>query len=275
MLDLKLADKVAIVTGGAGGIGSACVKGFLDQNACVVVADKAWDRQQEAALRHRYGDRVMFARCDLRRSGEIRALVEGTIERFGGIDCLICNAGTFPFTPLLRWGPDDLATYEDHFRVGLKGHVDLVRTAWQLSERSRAGSVVTIGSTAGQFAEPQAFAYLTVKAALIGAVKQFAFEMAEFGGWSVCVSPGHTFTRQHIMKVQSKQQSREEYEASAVNVQNTLAKRFLEPEEIATCILFAASPHGKALTGSMLQADAGIAAGGFNSGYERPPTASP
>jgi len=137
---------------------------------------------------------------------------------------------------------------------------------------SRGGSVITIGSTAGRFAEPKAMAYLPIKTALIEGVKQFAFEMADAGGCAVCVSPGHTFTREHAKRVKKTGQTKKEYEMTAGNIQNTLLKRFLEPEEIAVWVAIAASHYGRLMTGTEILVDAGIAAGGFNGAYVIPNT---
>ncbi len=120
--------------------------------------------------------------------------------------------------------------------MGILGHMNMVRHAWADCPGSRGGSVITIGSTAGRFAEPKAMAYLPIKTALIEGVKQFAFEMADAGGCAVCVSPGHTFTREHAKRVKKTGQTKKEYEMTAGNIQNTLLKRFLEPEEIAVWV---------------------------------------
>jgi NAD(P)-dependent dehydrogenase (short-subunit alcohol dehydrogenase family) len=113
-------------------------------------------------------------------------------------------------------------------------------------------------------------AYLPIKTALIEGVKQFAFEMADAGGCAVCVSPGHTFTREHAKRVKKTGQTKKEYEMTAGNIQNTLLKRFLEPEEIAVWVAIAASHYGRLITGTEILVDAGIAAGGFNGGYVIP-----
>ncbi len=274
MIDLELKNRVVIITGGSGGIGSACVREFLRQGAFVSIVDidkKSGILLEEESLVE-YPGRARFFECDLTDIDSTCSVVDLTIAAFGQIDSIICNAAIFHANSLENWGKDDLERLRRHFEVGILGHMNLVRHAWSHCAGSRSGSVITIGSTAGRFAEPKSMAYLPIKAALIEGVKQFAFEMADAGGWAVCVSPGHTFTSEHAKRVKKSGQKKNEYEKTAGNIQNTLLKRFLEPEEIAGWVAIAASHYGKLITGTEILVDAGISAGGFNGAYVIPNT---
>ena len=274
MIDLELENKVVIITGGSGGIGSACGREFLRQGAFVSIVDidKKSGMLLEEELLVEYPGRARFFECDLTNIDSTCSVVDSTIAVFGQIDCIICNAAIFHANSLKNWDEDDLEQLRRHFEVGILGHMNMVRHAWADCPGSRGGSVITIGSTAGRFAEPKVMAYLPIKAALIEGVKQFAFEMADAGGWAVCVSPGHTFTREHAKRVKKTGQTKKEYEMTAGNIQNTLLKRFLEPEEIAVWVAIAASHYGRLMTGTEILVDAGIAAGGFNGAYVIPNT---
>ena len=164
LINLELENKVVIITGGSGGIGSACVREFLRQGAFVSIADidKNAGISLEEELSAQYPGRARFFDCDLTDTDSIYAFVDLTISAFSKIDIIICNAGVFHFIPLSDWTESDLSTLRRHFEVGIVGHLNLVRYAWSVCKSSRCGSVVTIGSTAGKFAEPKAMAYLPI-----------------------------------------------------------------------------------------------------------------
>ena len=97
---MKLQDKVAIVTGGAQGIGEAIVRAFAAEGARVVIADVAQDKA--GALAQDIGDKALAVRLDVRDPASIDATVKAAVERFGGIDILVNNAAVFDMQPLLE-----------------------------------------------------------------------------------------------------------------------------------------------------------------------------
>lgn len=267
-MDLGLSGKVVIITGGAGAIGSATARCFLQEGASVAIADSdvAKGRAVEEELSHQFSSPVRFFPLDLRDETSIRDFVHLVVTTYDGIDIIVNNAAIFFFNALAEWTTFD--KLDEHYHVGLRGPAILVHEAWRRSERSRGGSVITVSSIAGHVGEPNALAYTSIKAAQKGFTLSCAIEMSSYGGWAVTVSPGHTWTPVHQKRASIKGLTRQEYEHSSCNIQSTMFGRFLEPQEVGEWITIAASRLGKPLTGQDLKVTFGIEAGGFNRQYE-------
>lgn len=267
-MNLQLRDKVVVITGGAGTIGSAAARIFLEEGALVAIADLAGktDGTAVAELAAEFPGRTALISLDLCDEESIQAAVDGILKRFGSLDVLIHNAASFHFSPVTGWGkPDPL---ERHFQVGLQGPVRLMRAIWNQHPAALSGSVVIISSIAGHVGEPDAFAYTPIKAAQKGLMLCCAQEMAPHGGWAVCISPGHTWGENHKARADAAGMTRAQYEAAMPNIQSTLYRRFLEPEEIAKWIAVAASPMGKPMSGQDLHVTLGVEPGGFHRTYK-------
>lgn len=267
-MDTGLAGKVVIITGGAGGIGSATAACFLQEGAIVILGDidEAKGKKVQEALHRQFLSKIFFYPLDLCKEAQIRAFVELVVENHGGIDVIVNNAAVFFFDHLTNW--DSLSPLDQHYQIGLRGPTTLVQESWRKSSRSRAGSIINVSSVAGHIGEPMAMAYTTLKAAQKGFTLSCAMEMAAFGGWSVAISPGHTWTLIHQKRAEALGLSREEYEQSQPNIQSTMYGRFLEAKEVGEWIVMAASRLGKPLTGQDLKVSYGIEAGGFNRNYK-------
>jgi 3-oxoacyl-[acyl-carrier protein] reductase len=267
-MEISLKDKAVIVTGAAGTIGAAAAHALLVAGAQVVLADCAGERLKNIfdLLPAAFKNRTMTFGLDLRSDQSVKDLVAATVQRFGRIDSLICNAATFAFEPLEKW--PDLGALDTHYQVGLRGHTNLVREAWKQFPASKGGSVVTVSSVAGHIGEPHAFAYSPIKAALKGLTLSCAIDMAAEGGWAVTLSPGHTWSTPHQQRAAAEGLTREEYENSKPNIQSTMFGKFLEPDQVGQWITLLASPLGKPLTGQDLHLTNGIEAGGFNRKYK-------
>ncbi len=267
-METQLQDKVVIITGAAGTIGSASAEAFVREGATVILADVDVERgtRLAAELSKLAPGKACFLECDLRSDSSIEALVTEAVKRYGGIDSIICNAVIYFFDSLTEWS--SLDALDKHYAVGLRGHTALIREAWRQSPRSRSGSVVTLSSIAGHVAEPNAFAYTPIKAAQKGLTLSCSIDMAKYGGWAVTISPGHTWSTPHEQRAQAEGLNRREYEETKTSIQNTMFGRFLEPAEVANWIVIAASALGKGLTGQDIKVSFGIEAGGFNRAYQ-------
>lgn len=266
-MDLRLTDRVILVTGGAGAIGSALVDELLAEGARVVVGDLA-ERKEGAQLRSAataHPSNLRVLPLDLRDDRSITDFAAQAVAAFGRVDGLVNNAAVFAFAPLASW--NGVAPLDEHLAVGVRGPLLLVKEIWKLCPAARGGAIVNVSSIAGHVGEPDALAYTPIKAAQKGMTLGLALEMAPFGGWSITVSPGHTWTPVHEARARSAGLSRRDYEARSSNVRSTLIGRFLEPREVATWIMLALSPHGRVLNGQDLWVTAGIEAGGFNRDY--------
>lgn len=266
-MDLNLHDKVVLITGGAGTIGSAAAEVFLHEGSYVIVADSNLDKGAEVAARLNVliPGRCRFLDFDLGDEGTIDTLVEEVLRQYGKIDCIVNNAATFFFEPLESWISSQ--ALDLHYQVGLRGHTLLIQKIWQQCPQSKSGSIVNVSSVAGHIGEPNAFAYTPIKAALKGLTLSCAIDMASAGGWAVTISPGHTWSVPHQERAAAERLTRKEYEDSKSSIQSTMFGKFLEPWEVAQWIALLASPVGKALTGQDVHVTSGIEAGGFNRSY--------
>jgi NAD(P)-dependent dehydrogenase (short-subunit alcohol dehydrogenase family) len=257
---------VVLITGAAGTIGRAAAEACLAIGAKVVLSDV---RAAEAfsmanILKPRFGLRVGAVALNLRDVRSIRSAVRKVLDNFGRIDSLVCNAATFSFGPL-ETQPSSARV--KHYEVGLEGHIQLIKETWRRYPESKSGSVICISSVAGHIGEPNAFAYTPIKAGLKGVGLACSIEMAQFGGWAVTLSPGHTWSTPHRLRAEAEGLTRQQYEDSKPNIQSTMFGRFLEPEQVGTWIAYLASPFGKPLTGQDVHLTNGIEAGGFNRAY--------
>ena len=269
-MDLGLRDKVVIVTGGRGAIGSATGDCFASEGAQVVIADKHEEPNDGAGqTKNNSNGAQHFRYLDLTDELSIESFVDGVLRGFHAIDIIVNNAAVFSFGPLEAW--DGVRPLDHHLSVGLLGPLRLVQEVWRRSPRSKSGCIINVSSVAGHVGEPDAFAYTPVKAAQKGFTLSCAIEMAPHGGWAISVSPGHTWTPVHEERARLEGVSRNEYERSSANIASTMYGRFLEPYEVAEIIVMAASRIGKPLTGQDIRATFGIEAGGFNLSYRTNP----
>lgn len=193
----RYADKVVIVTGGSSGIGRGCASEFVRAGARVVLCSN--DEGEGRAVEHELRElaraegrgEAVFVYCDVRKEGDVRGLVEKTVERFGRIDCLINNAGWHPpHRPI-----DDFSAEE--FRSLLELNLVSVFTACRLALphlRRTRGNVINMSSLVGQIGQRHATTYVATKGAVTAFTKALALDEAAGGVRVNSVSPGNIFT---------------------------------------------------------------------------------
>jgi len=266
-MDLSIKNNLVLITGGAGTLGLATSRCFLEEGTRVVMLDLAARSQDDAvnALMAEFPERAAFIAMDLSDAASIKEAVCEVLARFGAVHTVVSNAATFHFSPMRQWTTD--APLDAHYTVGLRGPVRLLREVWNRCPESLGGSVVIVSSVAGHVSEPDAFAYTPIKSAQKGLMLSCAHEMAKHGGWAVAISPGHIWSAVHKSRADAAGMDRADYERMMPNIQSTMLARFLEPHEVAQWIVLASSPLGKALTGQDVHVTLGIEAGGFNRAY--------
>ena len=178
---MPLAQRVAIVTGAARGIGRACTEAFLRAGAAgVILADQ--DREtgpKTAAALDPTGERAVFVATDVSRRSDVEAMVEETVRRFGRLDILVNNAGIAGKT-----GGLETQSEEDLDRiigVNLKSVVFACAAAHPHFVKAGYGRIVNIASIAGKEGNPGLVFYSLTKAAVIGFTKAYAKEVAQNG----------------------------------------------------------------------------------------------
>jgi D-sorbitol dehydrogenase (acceptor) len=160
---MKLDGKVAIVTGGARGIGAAICRRYADEGARVVIAD-VLEREAQALARE-LGRDAFAVQLDVTSRPSIDAMVESVLERAGGIDILVNNAAIFEMAPLLEITE---TSFDKQFAVNVKGLLfTLQAVAAQMVKQGRGGKIVNFSSQAGRRGEPLVAVYCASKAAVI------------------------------------------------------------------------------------------------------------
>jgi NAD(P)-dependent dehydrogenase (short-subunit alcohol dehydrogenase family) len=160
---VKLEGKVAVVTGGARGIGAAVCRRYADEGARVAVADILADEAQ--ALADEIGRGALGVQLDVTRRPSIDAMVERVVREAGGIDVLVNNAAIFDMAPLLEITEP---SYDKQFAVNVKGLLfTLQAVAAQMVKQGRGGKIVNFSSQAGRRGEPLVAVYCASKAAVI------------------------------------------------------------------------------------------------------------
>lgn len=173
----RLAGQVALVTGGASGLGRAIVERFVREGACVAVLDRS--EQGVAAVAAAHGARVVALCGDVRSGACNREIVERCVASFGRLDCAIANAGIWDYSlPLVEVSDQRLdAAFDELMQINVKGPLWLAKAALPELVRSEGCLLLTI-SNAGFYPGGGGPLYTASKHALVGLVRQLAFELA-------------------------------------------------------------------------------------------------
>lgn len=242
----ELSDKVAIVTGGAGGLGRATVECFLAEGAKVVVADTNTGRGQQ--LEVALGDAVSFRPTDVSDPDAVQALVDFTVARFGGLHVMVNNAGISGAAR--RFLQDDLRDFESVMAVNLFGvMIGSQRAARHMAEHG-GGSIVNTTSIAGINPGSGLMAYRASKAAVIQFTKSIAIDLAEHGIRVNCVAPAHIATDINTS-----------YDIGEIVRRMQPLQRVGTSSDVANAVLYLASDRSAQVTGIVLPVDGGTTAG--------------
>ncbi len=257
----ELAGKVAIVTGGASGIGRATVEMFVQEGARVVAADV--NEEAGAALVAELGENARFRRTDVSDPKDIEALVAYAIAEFGGLDIMFNNAG-ISGKQHPRFLDDDLSDFHTVVSVNLLGVMAGSRYAGKHMSQHGGGVIINNASIAGVMAGQALMTYRATKAAVIQFSKSIAIDLAEYGIRVVALAPGHIRTPLNTFNMPGMT------DAQMVKLREALApvwdvnqplKRHGSPADVAQAVLFIASARAAQITGIVLPIDGGITAG--------------
>ncbi|PBC02842.1 L-iditol 2-dehydrogenase [Mesorhizobium sp. WSM3860] len=183
---MKLKDKVAVVTGGAQGIGAAIVRGFAAEGAHVVIADMAVDKAE--ALARELGGKATALQLDVRDLASIEAMVDAVTRTHGGIDILVNNAAVFDMGPLLEISEK---SFDLQFSVNVKGLLfTLQAVAKRMVAQGRKGKIINMASQAGRRGEALVAVYCATKAAVISITQSAGLALIKHGINVNGIAPG-------------------------------------------------------------------------------------
>jgi 3-oxoacyl-[acyl-carrier protein] reductase len=246
---LGLAGKVAIVTGGSRGIGKAVVELLASLGAKVVV-NYVSDEESAAstvAMARAHETEAVAVRADVSQVTESDRLVNETLERFGRIDFLVCNAGIWEGAPVESISEE---LWDRTIAVNLTGTWSVCRAAVPAMKRQKFGRIVIVSSTAGQRGEANVSNYAASKGGQISFTKSLSTELAQFGINVNCVAPGWVETEMTTDVVNDKTQLEKVLKTIPLG-------RMATPEEIAGPIVFLCSTWADHITGEILNVNGG------------------
>ncbi|MBZ9883806.1 bifunctional rhamnulose-1-phosphate aldolase/short-chain dehydrogenase [Mesorhizobium sp. CA10] len=260
-----LAGQIALVTGGAGGIGRATATRLLREGACVMLADidEAALASANDELSKAYGkDFVRPVRIDVTSEDQVASGFAETSVEFGGIDILVSNAGLASSAPIEE---TTLALWNKNMDILSTGYFLVSREAFRLFRAQKiGGNVVFVASKNGLAASPNASAYCTAKAAEIHLARCLALEGAEAQIRVNVVNPDAVLRGSKIWTGEWKEQRAAAYKMSTDDLEEhyrsrSMLKRSVFPEDIAEAIYFFASDMSAKSTGNIVNVDAGNA----------------
>ena len=241
----ELAGKVAIVTGGGSGIGRATVERFVEAGARVVIADV--DAEAGRALAAELGDVAAFQQTDVTDADQVQALVDSTVERFGGLHVMSNNAGVA--SSMTRFLHDDLSDFDRVVNINLLGVLLGSQRAARHMKEHGGGSIINTSSTAGIDAGAGLITYRATKAAVIHISRSIALDLAPYSIRVNCLVPG---------QIQTAMTS---YDMDRVMKFTQPLPRKGRAEDVAEAAVFLASDRSAQITGVVLPVDGGTTAG--------------
>lgn len=246
---LGLAGKVAIVTGGSRGIGRAVVDLFSSFGTNVVVNYLQDEHAATATvtMAREQGAEAVAIQADVAQLPEAERLVHETLERFGRIDFLVCNAGIWEGGPVESIAED---LWDRTFEINLKGTWSVCRAAVPVMKQQRSGRIVIVSSTAGQRGEANVSNYAASKGGQIAFMKSLSTELGSFGINVNCVAPGWVDTDMTTETLRD--------ETRIETILKEIPKgRVATPEDIAGPVVFLCSSWAEHITGDVLSVNGG------------------
>lgn len=247
---MRLADKVALVTGAAKGIGLACAQAFAREGAQVFIADVNDEAGRREVLRLRSeGLRVSFVACDVSRKDQVEAAIRAVVDEFGRIDILVANAGIVHAAEFLDL---EEADFDRVLAVNLKGiFLAGQAAARQMVKQGGGGSIVNMSSVNAVLAIPNQVPYVVSKGGMNQLTKVMALSLAPHRIRVNGIGPGTILTELARTAVLGNA------EAERKILSRTPMGRMGDPEEIAQVALFLASDESSYVTGQTIYADGG------------------
>lgn len=249
-----MAGRVALITGGGGGIGEATARLFAEEGAAVSLVDLDRAALDNAATSTAAlpGAKILALTADVSQEAQALRAVEETVAKFGALHCLVNVAATRVYASLAEAGEED---WQRILGVNILGTAHCCKAAIPRLRQAGGGSIVNLSSVYGVMGRSGMGQYDTTKAAILGYTRALAQEEAKHGIRVNAVCPGGTITPYHIRRAAERGVAEQELRDS--RAEGNLLGRWAEPREVAYSILFLACTESSFITGATLMVDAG------------------
>jgi NAD(P)-dependent dehydrogenase (short-subunit alcohol dehydrogenase family) len=248
----RLAGKVALVTGGAKGIGRHYSQALAAEGARVMIADIEDGNALAAELAQRHGaNSAASAACDVSDEKQVAVLVKDTLARFGQIDVLVNNAALYAKLTPRNFDEWDVATFDKVLAVNIRGPWLMVKHVAPHMKARKSGKIINIASGAAYKGVPRMLPYVSSKGAMIAFTRALSRELGEFGIAVNSLSPGYILSETGL-------ENRTHVEEERIPVRNSRAfKRDAYPQDLVGTLIFLASSDSDFVTGQSIVVDGG------------------
>jgi 3-hydroxybutyrate dehydrogenase len=255
---MRLANKVAIVTGAGRGMGRAISIQFAQEGADLAAVEVNADSLREVAeeVRER-GRKCLPIQADLSKLPDIDAMVTGALEEFGKIDILVNNAGIQHVAPIESFPPEK---WDAILALNLSAAFHAIRATFADMKARGWGRIINVASAHGLVASPFKSAYVAAKNGIIGLTKTVALEGAEFGITANAICPGYVWTPLVEQQIEDQAKSHgipRDRVIKEVLLAKQPTRKFAETSEIGALAVFLATDAAQSITGTALPVDGG------------------
>ncbi|CAN5518477.1 3-oxoacyl-ACP reductase FabG [soil metagenome] len=242
---MLLDGQTVVVTGGAQGLGYAIAERFIAEGARVVLGDLDLAATEAAAAALGGDDVAVAVRCDVTRGDEVEALVGAAVERFGGLDIMVNNAGITRDATMRKMTEDQ---FDQVISVHLKGTWNGTRHAAAIMRENKRGAIINMSSLSGKVGLVGQTNYSAAKAGIVGMTKAAAKELAHLGVRVNAIQPGL------IRSAMTEAMPQRIWDQKVAEVPMARAG---EPDEVAKVALFLASDLSSYMTGTVMEVTGG------------------
>jgi NAD(P)-dependent dehydrogenase (short-subunit alcohol dehydrogenase family) len=248
----RLTGKIALVTGGAKGIGRHYSLALAKEGARVMIADIEDGAALVEEIAEAHGkDNVASAVCDVSDEAQVQALVARTIERFGQIDILVNNAALYAKLHPRNFNEWDVATWDRVMAVNTRGPFLMVKHIAPHMMARRSGKIINIASGAPYKGVPRMLPYVSSKGAIIAFTRALSRELGDYGIAVNSLSPGYILSDTGLENTQHVEEEREPVRRSRA------FKRDAYPDDLTGTLVFLASGDSDFITGQSIVVDGG------------------
>ncbi|MFX0036887.1 MAG: SDR family NAD(P)-dependent oxidoreductase [Candidatus Hermodarchaeota archaeon] len=256
-MNIRVKDKIVILTGAASGIGRSTAILFEKEGAIQILSDIDEQGLKETFEMLGEGkERTTIIKVDVRNPEEVKKMIDSTVKKYGRLDILIVNAGVVRVGPVETFPDED---YDLLIDVNLKGTHYTCKYAVPYFKKQKSGSIITLASVAAHIGQVAHANYCSTKAGVLGYTRALALDLAPYNVRVNSVSPGATDTPmlQGDVAKQARDRGVSYEEVKKEFEQEGVMGRWATPEEIASGILFLATEESSYITGADLRIDGG------------------